>query len=1223
MSETEARARRRSSDKWKRMREHPAFEVAYECLAGAPSPSGALFIGDASDTSCRLGQGVWASDLIDALHRDAERHLEKGYKTIVYCVDGSRPACKEIGLRGKVQFTTPEVTEPEQAVRPVAADLAPDGAPYRVVVGEAEADPVAVDNQFLHWAAPLDGGEPLVTATHLGTGDSDTFGNVAVAEATTPAVVDRIFILHVGKWYKPRSGDLARQARLHLYWEMVYWRGDSAVKVDPTTVFPQLVDAVPGGGWKTGWPLPRHVSKTVLNALDDWQLIARVAASHCQTFTGTAGLTMRMKYEKWFLAMDEENGTDEGTGAMARAYFLYLASPVIASLGEELSWDDVEFDFGHVRLERRPKAARPIFYDPSETPPGRIFFLDDECGTLGYYSFAECLERFEALGLFDAKTADIADIVRAYVNDFELYSDDRFIDPRDVVVPVTRTQDVSHLDRTQRFISASGLSSGGIFAATPMAVGGRADLLTRLAELVCPAFADGSMFTHRMSFDGFMFGLDAQARQSILNGGQTLTEHYRLMRDMASVYHLEQMVELGNALCFSANADDPSSSALLARAAFSSKEPGQSAHNPLKNLFDRMLGGGGKAVESGDIWALQQHALQFHDYGEHVIDEEDDGAARARVPPNQFRAEAAKWIKANTQQLTSKIRSDQSGRLRRYDEALADVAKIVGADHWFVGEATLTLDAVRRRVTKQAETDEEVAAGAATAAGATMKEEDVLLCLHALCARLRIPGLKCVPDFQSDSLLFAAESSKTLRWWLGDSMTKVEKTARESAGHRAWGRRTRLAGVRFALAIDKNGKPTVAGARDVRCIFHQSREQTIKTLVRTARAIELYLPTGSARIQATSSPFLRLHGGPSMASFCWDDAGEGRLNWAAKEVHVAKARRGGRGAQNNKRARGSEHVSVSRVAGHRAPPPTADEKAAIREEKKRRHEHHLRRSRPMLTEANRLTLDFENEFKATHGFQKRALIFQVPALFAKYAMARREIIATAVPVKIGRLDDDKSDGLWTKAFLRPQRVLRDVDRAKQHRLAIRKNEILQGTGHGHGDLDVTLHWTHTNDMDKVTGSAMMAQRNKPAGSGNKSVYAHTRSATAFHRSPADAQRPRCTWCGGAEVAGCGARKMSRHRPSNSSFEDSAIQRIHRLECPTVSLCRCTGSNVALQLSNAPRNNGGRPATSTNGLKAGSLAVGNNFAKPVLPYGVSGLVGRYEPDRRRRAQEAAA
>ena len=420
------------------------------------------------------------------------------------------------------------------------------------------------------------------------------------------------------------------------------------------------------------------------------------------------------------------------------------------------------------------------------------------------------------------------------------------------------------------------------------------------------------------------------------------------------------------------------------------------------------------------------------------------------------------------------------------------------------------------------------------------------------------------------------------------------------------------------------------GARDVVLVLHQNRKQTLLSLSRTAQAVQQHLAVGSARVQATSAPFLKLHGGPSMSSFCWDGvAADGRANWTAKEVHAAVTRRGrgDRGLANDRfhgsrRRRYPRTVRVGGVPTSRTVPSSAEEKAteyaAIRKEKAERHKHHKRRSRPMLAQARRLTLDFEAKFKREHGIRSRSRIFQDVELFVHYATARRKLVATSVAIKVGHLDAGNSAGLWVTAFLRPSRVLRDISRAKQHRLAVRRNGLLRGTGDGIGDLDVTLHWTRVNDMDKMAATALFGQSNKPAASGNQSCHALVRFAKANHRSPAEHDRPLCFRCNMPEVAGRCARKMVMEHPSDESRTKTSVQRVHHSECPTVALCSCTGAHVPIALSSVSGSNGAQPTTSIYGLQAGSIPVGTDTPKPVLPYAVSGLVRLYESDRRRAA-----
>ena len=88
--------------------------------------------------------------------------------------------------------------------------------------------------------------------------------------------------------------------------------------------------------------------------------------------------------------------------------------------------------------------------------------------------------------------------------------------------------------------------------------------------------------------------------------------------------------------------------------------------------------------------------------------------------------------------------------------------------------------------------------------------------------------------------------------------------------------------------------------------------------------------------------------------------------------------------------------------------------------------------------------------------------------------------------------------------------------------------------------------------------------------------------------------------------------------ADKSRTKTSVQRVHHSECPTVALCSCTGAHVPIALSSVSGSNGAQPTTSIYGLQAGSIPVGTDTPKPVLPYAVSGLVRLYESDRRRAA-----
>ena len=151
LSETEPRAPRARSNKSKETMASTAFHVGFERLSERPPADNAVFCGDASSVACRRGQGVHMYDVVQALRGQADylrQHAQ--YSFVVFCIDGPSPYCKQLSLRGQVQFSTPQITEPAQ-ISPVAANFAPygGGEPYVVVLADGEADPAVFNNSVL------------------------------------------------------------------------------------------------------------------------------------------------------------------------------------------------------------------------------------------------------------------------------------------------------------------------------------------------------------------------------------------------------------------------------------------------------------------------------------------------------------------------------------------------------------------------------------------------------------------------------------------------------------------------------------------------------------------------------------------------------------------------------------------------------------------------------------------------------------------------------------------------------------------------------------------------------------------------------------------------------------------------------------------------------------------------------------------------------------------
>lgn len=1062
-------------------------------------------------------------------------------------------------------LTTPQVTDPRNVPMPRPEDLAPEGSQYHVVVADCEADPAVVDNAFLDRAL---GPDPLVDEIVLRTGDTDIFALMAHIEETRPLLMDKILINQSGRFYRPVIGAEATQARRQLYWEAVFLRGDSAINRDPSTIFPSVQTE---GGRSIEWPSVLQVPYLAFGALDDVYEVVCAAASHCQMFTGARALEMRGVYHAAIVAACDER--------IARA-FLRLASPEILELGEELNWREVAINFGAVTAEPRPKAQKKDHYIPGETTPGRIVFLapGDDCETQGFFVVHELIELFCELGLF--VNDDIDGVLRRNFARFSFYEDAVYIDPRDIVVPAIHDQDVGHLDRAQRFLS----DGKSFFSCAPMDVDGRFRMLAVFARLFCKSFADGAMFTHVMAWSNI------PVEPEVVKRTDMLLKTSRLLRDFASAHHLGLMELLGGKILYATDTDDALEQIKVA--SFADPRKGNSGHNGITGLFNALAGKGKKRPNSQDpCWSIYQDALETLGFA-------------LKDPPSAFREEVAKFFKANVQQLTDKVRPDQKGRIKRYEEALERVKKITGDTHWFVLAAAPVLEAIRRRVQRQEESETEVAGGGGAAVPGGLTEKQVLLCLHAIYAHLSIPGLPCVPDFRQDSLVFASTRKNVMQWMFGDQFMDAVKCMRKSAGHRAWDNETTVQGVRFGLALDDHGNPTTKGARDLRVVFKQSREQAVETQRRQALIAFQGLPAGTAHVQAVSSPFRNLHDGPSLLSMCWDDTGIETLTWTQSETHEAvQRRRFSRDRDGPIHERRWAPVDISdRV-------PTAAEKEALRIERAQRHAHHMRRSRPLLTEANRLTLDAEKKFMQENDIQDRSLILQRAQLFARFAVFRRNAIINDAVVKIGRLDDEKADGFWVRPFLRPQRVLRDVDRAKQHRLAVRKNRLLSGAGNGIGSVSATVHWAAVNDMDKTRGMAMIRQRNKPRGSGNRSCTTDVRTNSLVLRSPADRERPLCRCCQTPIVAGNGARLVRHSHPTNAELFEDVVQRVHKSTVPTTALCaRCTTARVDIVEPGTPVQ-ANQPATSTQGLKDGQLMTNNLIRVPPLPYQAAMLYQR--------------